>query len=277
MVMIPWWARIKDCMKTFGPFKEDAEHRFRAFQMWEEKIKGDNWRCNILLENGCRNLFVQKIAHTRLPSVGFWSWSRYFAVSLQHRDCYLNLGPSAPESSTLTTRLPSHPLVYVCVNGGIGHIVCVRTRYCSLLIRTRAFKWQTMVRQYSRQSVLIILLPKSSLVRIAPTRFCLLFSDSFCYSIYGDSVPSVLWRCWLGGRKGIRPVKKLSGGVLAWLSVWSEVQTCIWPSWCHCHSVKSRLVLRFWYRLTRVVPDKGPLNGCVCVCIYGDGQVTETV
>jgi len=24
--------------------------------------------------------------------------------------------------------------------------------------------------------------------------------------------------------------KKLSGGVLALLSVWSEVQTCIWPS-----------------------------------------------
>ena len=23
----------------------------------------------------------------------------------------------------------------------------------------------------------------------------------------------------------------------------------------------------FWYRLTRVVPDKGPLNGCVCVWI----------
>jgi len=22
-----------------------------------------------------------------------------------------------------------------------------------------------------------------------------------------------------------------------------------------------------WYRLTRVVPDKGPLNGCVCVCV----------
>ena len=43
----------------------------------------------------------------------------------------------------------------------------------------------------------------------------------------------------------------------------------IWPSWCHCHSlslasVKSRLVLPFWYRLTWVVPEKGPLNGCVC-------------
>jgi len=29
----------------------------------------------------------------------------------------------------------------------------------------------------------------------------------------------------LGSRKGIRPVKKLSGGVLAWLSVWNEVHT----------------------------------------------------
>ena len=31
--------------------------------------------------------------------------------------------------------------------------------------------------------------------------------------------------------------KKMSGGVLAWLSVWSKVQTCIWPSWYHCHSL----------------------------------------
>ena len=68
--------------------------------------------------------------------------------------------------------------------------------------------------------------------------------------------------------------KKLSGGVLALLSVWSEVQTCIWPSGFHCHSlslasVKSRLVLPFWYQLTRVVPYKGPLNGRVRVCVTG--------
>ena len=35
----------------------------------------------------------------------------------------------------------------------------------------------------------------------------------------------------LVGRQEGRPAcKKLSSGVLAWLSVWSEVQTCIWPS-----------------------------------------------
>ena len=76
----------------------------------------------------------------------------------------------------------------------------------------------------------------------------------------------------LVGRQEWHPAcKKLSGGVLAWLSVWSEVQTCIWPSGFRCHSLSlasvkstvSRLVLLFWYRLTRVVPEKGPLNVCV--------------
>ena len=40
----------------------------------------------------------------------------------------------------------------------------------------------------------------------------------------------------------------------------------------HCHSlslasVKSRLVLPFWYRLTWVVLEKGLLNMGVCVCV----------
>ena len=55
-----------------------------------------------------------------------------------------------------------------------------------------------------------------------------------------------------GQQKGHPACKKQSGGVLAWLCFWSEVQTCIWPSWCHCHS----LSLAFWYWLTRVVPEK---------------------
>ena len=74
----------------------------------------------------------------------------------------------------------------------------------------------------------------------------------------------------VGRQEGHPACKKLRGGVLAWLSVWSEVQTCMWPSWCHCHSlslalVKSRLVLPFWYWLTWVLPDKGLLNGFVYV------------
>ena len=49
---------------------------------------------------------------------------------------------------------------------------------------------------------------------------------------------------------------------------------CKKTEWCHPLSlapVKSRLVLPFWYRPTRVVLEKGPLNGCVCVCVSGTG------
>ena len=75
----------------------------------------------------------------------------------------------------------------------------------------------------------------------------------------------------VGRQEGHPACKKLSSEVLAWLYVWSEEQTHIWPSWCHCHSlslapVKSRLVLPLWYWFTWVVPEKGPLNRCVCVC-----------
>ena len=34
----------------------------------------------------------------------------------------------------------------------------------------------------------------------------------------------------VGWQEGHPACKKLSGGVLVWLSVWSEVQTCIWSS-----------------------------------------------
>ena len=36
-------------------------------------------------------------------------------VTRQRHGCDLNTGPFAPESSTLTTRLPSHPLLVITV------------------------------------------------------------------------------------------------------------------------------------------------------------------
>jgi len=41
----------------------------------------------------------------------------------------------------------------------------------------------------------------------------------------------------VGRQEGHPACKKLSGGVLVWLSIGGEVQICIWPSWCHCHSL----------------------------------------
>ena len=84
----------------------------------------------------------------------------------------------------------------------------------------------------------------------------------------------------VGQQEGHLACKKLSGGVLMWLSVLGEVQVCILaqlmplPLTVSCSS-KSRLVLPFWYRLTRVVIDKGPLNGCLCNELQSSQRKTE--
>jgi len=51
-----------------------------------------------------------------------------------------------------------------------------------------------------------------------------------------------------GWQEGHPACKKLSGGVLAWLSVWSEVQICPADATAtHSCSSKSRLVLPEWF------------------------------
>jgi len=56
----------------------------------------------------------------------------------------------------------------------------------------------------------------------------------YFYLFYGSSVMQSLafsaLMLLVGRQEGHPACKKLSGGVLAWLSVWSEVQACIWPS-----------------------------------------------
>jgi len=63
----------------------------------------------------------------------------------------------------------------------------------------------------------------------------LLLSPSFHALVWID-MPELLYRhisaltLLVWRQEGHLACKKLSGGVLAWLSVWSEVQTCIRPS-----------------------------------------------
>ena len=52
------------------------------------------------------------------------------------------------------------------------------------------------------------------------------FKLHFIHNVNAFSALTLL----VGRQEGHPACKKQSGGVLAWLSVWSEVQTCIWPS-----------------------------------------------
>ena len=87
-------------------------------------------------------------------------------------------------------------------------------------------------------------------------------------------MPSVLWRCWLGGRKGIRPVKTewWGAGVVIRLGRGADVhmdQLMPLPLTVSC-SNQSGLVLHFWCRLTQVVLDKiqDGRKMVVCVCVH---------
>jgi len=75
----------------------------------------------------------------------------------------------------------------------------------------------------------------------------------------------------LGGRKGIQPVKILSGGVLAWHGLERDAglhitQLMPLPLSVSCFS-KIQIGFAFLVPAHRVVPEKGPLNGCVCVVV----------
>jgi len=76
-------------------------------------------------------------------------------------------------------------------------------------------------------------------------------------------LPSVLWRCWLGGRKGIRG---WGTDVVVCLERGGNEMICIWSSWCHCHPIiscccKIQNGLPFWCQITQVLLEKRLLNG----------------
>ena len=77
---------------------------------------------------------------------------------------------------------------------------------------------------------------------------------------------SVLWRCWLGNRKGIRPVKTEWWGTGVVICMEQGANDLHMASWCHCHPIiscfsKIQNGLAFSYRLSQVVQEKRLLKG----------------
>ena len=108
-----------------------------------------------------------------------------------------------------------------------------------------------------------------------------LFSVIVCHSVW------IKWRLvcvcaafsaltlLVGWQEGHPARKNMSDEVLAWLSVWSEVQmTCIWSGWCHCHPIISASEKPEWFILLvpayQVVMEKAVKRLCVwCVFVLG--------
>ena len=85
-------------------------------------------------------------------------------------------------------------------------------------------------------------------------------------------VPSVLWHCWLGGRKGIRSVKteRWGAGVVICLERGADLhmaQLMPLPLTVSCFS-KIQIGFTFLVPAHPSSPGQGPLNVCLCVLRY---------
>ena len=84
-------------------------------------------------------------------------------------------------------------------------------------------------------------------------------------------MPSVLWRCWLGGRKGIWPVKNWVVGCWhGYLSgAWCRLAYDPADATATLVSCFSKIQIGFTFLVPAHLgsPDQGPLNVCVCVLL----------
>ena len=102
------------------------------------------------------------------------------------------------------------------------------------------------------------------------------WSHPFFYClVFGSILPSVLWRCWLGGRKGIRPVKTewWGAGVVICLERSADLHMAQLMPLPLAVSCCSKILIDF----TFVVPSHLGSPGqravkrvyvCMCVCLY---------
>ena len=76
---------------------------------------------------------------------------------------------------------------------------------------------------------------------------------------------------WAAGRaSGLQKTEWWGAGMVICLEQSADLrmaQLMPLPFTISCFS-RIQIGLPFWYRLTRVVPDKGPLNVGVCVCVF---------
>ena len=111
-------------------------------------------------------------------------------------------------------------------------VLCVHDRRVgSCWVSGRIISWRSSPTEFTVSHLPCGMLRNIDTLMVHDTiRYVMMWCVIFIFFLVRLFVlPLVLWHFWLGGRKGIRPVKIKSGEMLAWLSVWSEVQTCICP------------------------------------------------
>ena len=89
-----------------------------------------------------------------------------------------------------------------------------------------------------------------------------------CYVLHSSFSALTLLVWWQDGHPACKKTEWWDAGMVICREQCADLhmaQRMPLPVTVSCFS-KIEIGLPFWYRLTRVVLDKGPLNGCVCMC-----------
>ena len=101
-----------------------------------------------------------------------------------------------------------------------------------------------------------------------------LITNKISHSLLSSICSSVLWCCWLDGRKSIQPVKKLewwgAGMVICLERGANDLHMVQLMQLSPYHLCFRKILsgLSFWYRPSWVVLEKRQLNNCVFASIY---------
>ena len=109
------------------------------------------------------------------------------------------------------------------------------------------------------------------------TYHCSNVQYSQCYS---QDVPSVLWHCWLGGRKGIRPVKTewWGAGMVVCLERGADLHTAQLMPLPLTVSCFSKIRIGFTFLVLGSPGKRAVKQVCVCVCVcYSPDGNSDTV
>ena len=134
--------------------------------------------------------------------------------------------------------------------------------------RVHLFSWTEMNTVRLKSRYLLIMNNK----RLNATNVLGTYIDGYFHQLTLKLVPSVLWRCWLGGRKGIRPVKNMDmewwgAGMVICLEWGANDLHMVQLMPSSLASAKSRMVYPSGNGLPRLSWKKGRLTFvCVCVC-----------
>jgi len=106
----------------------------------------------------------------------------------------------------------------------------IPTKFYTMTKTTKYSQWVVQNTRPANPRWRMAAIFKNCYIAISPQTF-----DRFLRNVVVYQLPSVLvafsaLTLLVGRHQGHPTCKKQSGGVLVWLSVWSKVQTCIWPS-----------------------------------------------